>query len=103
MITNIIEIKKDNSILWKYGKNKKTVLNETITAFDGLCAGRGWLPLGFSLENTLGVEKWYQTKDSKIGLSINQMRRYIRHVAKTGRILKRPYKLSSESLEAIEI
>jgi hypothetical protein len=90
MLNKIIKIRKDKSVLWNYGKNKKTVLTEMIAAFDGLCAGREYLENWF-IEDLLGVEHEYKTKTCTVGLSINQMKHYIRFVVKTGRLLKRPY------------
>jgi len=95
IIEQILSIKKDTSILWQYGKSKKDVLGEIQEAVDGLIAAKKYLPETYKINEVVGVPEWFQLKDRKVGMSYCQISNYVKYIIRTGRLLKRPYKIAN--------
>jgi len=97
ILEQIENIRKDKSVLWKYGKSKKQVLAEILAAVDGMIAARCYLPNNFKINEIIGLpESWTTKTGGTISMSYRQMRNYVANFIKTGRHLKRPYKITGD-------
>lgn len=94
ILEKIIAIKKDKSITWRYGKDKKQVLAEIQAAVDGMIAAKLYLPENY-IEQQVGIPLSWSVNNHSEGMSYRQISNYIAYVIKTGRLMKRPYRISN--------
>lgn len=94
MLKQIQEIKEDSRQAWLSSKTKKERYKEILKALEGLIEGRAYLS-EYCIDDIVGFQRVYVTEKIKYGLSYRQIRNNVIRYIKTGKLLKKPYKISN--------